>query len=131
MVDAAGFTSGWTSEPRFLTTESYHSRTNSIARRAYNAPAIVLHCCIFFAVGLVRGQDNPLRTRRSKSKPCWPGSKLLEKGVAELKATKVASAAPAAREDVTVGRNNKLETIRICSTVVCVRGTRIDAKLLF
>lgn len=48
---------------------------------------------------------------------------LVEKGVAELKVTMVASAAPAARDDVTVGRNNKLETIRICSTVVCVRGT--------
>lgn len=130
MVDAAGFTSGWTSEPRFLTTESYDSRTNSIARRAYNAPAIVLHCCIFFRCGSCGRTGQPAPDEKEQIKALLARVALVEKGVAELKVTMVASAAPA-RDDVTVGRNNKLEKIRICSTVVCVRGTRIDAKLLF
>lgn len=121
MVDTAGFTSGWTSEPRFLTTESYDSRTNSIARRAYNPPAIVLHLLHFFRCGSCGRTGQPAPDEKEQIKALLARVQLVEKGVAELKVTMVASAAPAARDDVTVGRNNKLEMIRICLTVVCPR----------
>ena len=49
----------------------------------------------FFAVGLVRGQDAPAPDEKEQIKALLARVELLEKQVAELKATQVASAAPA------------------------------------
>lgn len=75
----------------------------------------------FFRCGSCGRTGQPAPDEKEQIKALLARVELVEKGVAELKVTMVASAAPAARDDVTVGRNNKLETIRICSTVVCPR----------